>query len=643
MPGESRLRLRFITMAWGEAYIKELFEITLAAALAPGNLPAVAPQFDCDMVILTEEGWFDRLRQHPAFLGILKYCRVELRPIDEFITRPDAYGMALTYALFRGFEDLGDEMVNVHLVFLNSDFVLADGSLRTVAAKILKGERLILAPSYCVVAEDVAPRLIARRDQEAWSLVVPPRELAALTIAHRHNTIRGKTINQRVFSMEWIDQFYLLVDRDTMIGRQFPIAVISMRPERVLTDMGTFWDYGIVSEACPTAPRCVIGDSDEFLMTELRGRETARLQIRLGWPSAKQIAAKLYRFITADPVELAGHTLVLHAGELPPTLAEAKAELGRFVEAIRAFLVAPLDHKDHYIWRYHYPTFQKLRADYLASRGSPLPGFDPPAERPPIPSPEEMDSAFEAAAAGVTADMAPQQISSPATARSTPSLFGDRVAGLAPMLKPHLPDIDPIRRAAAHRARDRVLVVSSNHLARRLFAGVGKTELRVDDVLSAPCGQSKTSAQRGSIGPPGRFDICICELSEADLVRSRKLVDAVRPSVRAGGTIFLFHWNRDMGRFELAQQLINADALVFDFPSRIYSGRTLDRADSIRRWDDGLAALRNSSVRMQLRGVRLLAQAMWSALTTNLRGDAVACDRLPDACTSVTIELEVMA
>jgi len=67
--------------------------------------------------------------------------------------------------------------------------------------------------------------------------------------------------------------------------------------------------------------------------------------------------------------------------------------------------------------------------------------------------------------------------------------------------------IDPIRRAAAHRARDRVLVVSSNHLGRRLFAEVGKTELRVDDVLSAPCGQSKTSARRGSVGPRGRFDI----------------------------------------------------------------------------------------------------------------------------------------
>src|SRR5215216_6099617 len=268
--GDDRLRVRLITMAWGEAYIKELFEITLAAALAPGNLPALAPLFDCEMVILTEEGWFERLREHPAFGRIREYCPVELRPIDEFITRPDAYGTALTYALFRGFEDLGADMVNVHLVFLNSDFVLADGSLRTVAAKILAGERLILAPSYCVVAEEVAPLMLAKRDPDSWTLVVPPRELAALTLAHRHNTIRGKTINQRAFSLEWIDQFYFLVDRGTMIARQFPIAVVSMRPERVLKDMVTFWDYGIISEACPTAPRCVIADSDEFLMTELR-------------------------------------------------------------------------------------------------------------------------------------------------------------------------------------------------------------------------------------------------------------------------------------------------------------------------------------------------------------------------------------
>src|SRR5947209_2277998 len=106
MPGGERPRLRLVTMARGEAYIKELFEITLPAALVAGNLPALLPQLDCEMVFRTGEGWFDRLREHPVFARIRDCCPVALRAFDEFITRPDAYGMALTYALFRGFEDL---------------------------------------------------------------------------------------------------------------------------------------------------------------------------------------------------------------------------------------------------------------------------------------------------------------------------------------------------------------------------------------------------------------------------------------------------------------------------------------------------------------------------------------------------------
>src|SRR6185437_13935298 len=165
--GGGRPRARLITMAWGDRYAEELFNFTLAAALAPGNLPAVVDLLDCDIVILTETSRFDTLRQHAVFRALERLCPVELRPVDEFVTRPDAYGMALTYALFRGFEDLGADMVNVHLLFLNSDFVPADGSLRTVANKILNGERLILAPSYCVIAEVMAPELERRRTTEA--------------------------------------------------------------------------------------------------------------------------------------------------------------------------------------------------------------------------------------------------------------------------------------------------------------------------------------------------------------------------------------------------------------------------------------------------------------------------------------------
>jgi len=126
-------RVRLITMAWGERYIEELFSLTLPAVLAPNNLPALAAYFDCELIILTEEGWFPRLRRQPVLRELGRLCSIELRPVDDLVSQPDAYGMALTYALFRGFEDLGTAMVEVPLIFFNADFILADGSLKTVA------------------------------------------------------------------------------------------------------------------------------------------------------------------------------------------------------------------------------------------------------------------------------------------------------------------------------------------------------------------------------------------------------------------------------------------------------------------------------------------------------------------------------
>jgi len=69
-------------------------------------------------------------------------------------------------------------MVDVPLIFFNADFILANGSLKTVAEKLLAGERLILAPSYCVAAESVMPWLASRIDDESASVAVPPREMA---------------------------------------------------------------------------------------------------------------------------------------------------------------------------------------------------------------------------------------------------------------------------------------------------------------------------------------------------------------------------------------------------------------------------------------------------------------------------------
>ena len=554
-----RPRARLITVAWGDRYVAELFDFTLAAVLAPGNLPALVGLLDCEVVILTEEARFDAARRHPVFRAFERMCPVELRAVDEFITRPDAYGMALTYSLFRGFEDLGQDMVNVHLIFLNSDFILADGSLTTVAAKIIAGERLILAPSYCVVGEVVGPELARQRDADTWVLAVRARELAALGIRNRHNTIRGKTVNQRLFSMEWIDQFYWLVDQQTILGRQMPIAVVSMRPERVLTEMVTFWDYGIISEACPNTPRFIIADSDDFLMIELRSADTARDQIRLGWPSPKEIARRLYRFTTTDPIELGRHTLILHSDQIPPNSADAEAKLDAFVATVLSDLNQPIDYRNHYIWKYHYPTFQNLRVAYLASKGTPIAG-EALSEYPPHPSAETLNASFDAQAAGVADDpsagaagwQSPKSLNS-----STFQWWQD----------PHRRGLPYELRALARGTGENVLVVTSENLPTRLFDSVTGLLTNVAALIAAAELSAKPLPAGGFIG------LCLCELDVTDLARLGTLVEAVAPHMLPDGKILVWHPNVAKGPLSLPAYIFGPGGIALELPCRaVFSG-----------------------------------------------------------------------
>src|SRR5499426_1066996 len=155
---------RIITYAWGEKYIDELLSMTLPALLAPGNLPYVASVLACEVVILSEEGAFAKILAAPAVRRIRDICPVRLVALDDLIPAPDKYGMALTYVLHRGFHDLGPAATDTWLLFLNADFILADGSLRTLVRHLADGHRFVLSPSYCVNAEAVVPQLVKRID-----------------------------------------------------------------------------------------------------------------------------------------------------------------------------------------------------------------------------------------------------------------------------------------------------------------------------------------------------------------------------------------------------------------------------------------------------------------------------------------------
>ncbi len=357
-------QVRLITFAWGDGYVDELLEYALPAVLAPGNLPALAEAFDCELVFLTEARQFERVERHRVWQRLKQYCKPRLVAIDDLLSAP-LYGLSLTYATYRGFADLGERVTETALVFFTSDWLLADGSYRSLIPLIREGKQLVVSPSYCVVSERALPKIRARLEEGDGVLAVPHREMADWAIRHRHNTIRGKTLNRPLFHMDVMDQFYWRVDDRTLLGRQMPIAIVCMMPDRFIETPETFWDYGTVSELCASAEPCVLGDSDDFLMIELRGEETYAEGLRIGWRPLQEVGRHLASFVTKDHLDYGRHTLCLHSGDVPPHTAAESAKLEASVAQAYAQIPAPVDHKSHPFWWPQRALFDIVRREFL--------------------------------------------------------------------------------------------------------------------------------------------------------------------------------------------------------------------------------------------------------------------------------------
>jgi hypothetical protein len=377
-----KLPTRVITYAWGDAYVEDLLSLTIPALLAPGNLPYLASQVSCEVVMLTEERLFARVSQNPVIQRLRTICPFKLIGLDDLITAPDKkYGMALTYALHRGFADLGTAMTDHWLIFLNADFVLAEGSLRNLLDHLMRGERLVASPSYCVVAKEVKQELLRRVDPKTSTLSMQPREMAKLALAHRHNTIRSKTVNQSAFHIRYMEQFYWLLDDSTLLGHQMPVAIVGLRPECYVAEPNSYWDHGLMKEFCPTAEPDVIGDSDEFLMIELREQDVAHDDILPGWPQPVELAERMISWVTPYQRSFARYPLTLHAADAPANIDEGRRMLTAFVNEIMSHVPPNLpSHVGHPQWVHHWTGFSAARYQFLSSRlGSLTETTEPPS------------------------------------------------------------------------------------------------------------------------------------------------------------------------------------------------------------------------------------------------------------------------
>ena len=262
-----RLKTKFLTVIWGARYIKEFAGVSLPSYLAPGNLPYVAQETDLEVLVMTAKSSLQNFDKEPILEQLKSICPVRFIFIDDLITT-GVYGVTLTLAYARAIADSGPDQAKTHFIFMNSDFVLADGSLRTLVHKLKEGHRCVMAPSFRACSETTIPALIDAVDQANGALTMAPRDMVKLAFANLHPTVTGKTVTQGFITCSTHNQIYWQVDENTMLARYHLIFMLAIKPEVPIGPVSSYCDYGFVPELIPSRHFTVLADSDEFFMLE---------------------------------------------------------------------------------------------------------------------------------------------------------------------------------------------------------------------------------------------------------------------------------------------------------------------------------------------------------------------------------------
>ncbi len=342
-------RVRVLTCLWGDSYIDHWLGLSLPSLLAPGNLPALAEKTEIEVLVLTRQADIENIRKDPIFSDLVATCPTRFIPIDDLIAGI-AYGVTLTLAYARGVRDSGDRQTETFFVFMNSDFILSDGSLEKLGEKILEGRACVVAPSLRATSEMVLPRLYEALDPSGRRLTVGSRQLVRMALENLHPTTIGKIMDQDVTHCVSFNQLYWRVDDTTLLGRSHLIFMLCLKPERPLGPINSYCDYGFIPEMTPSSPMFALADSDDFFMLETGDRQQERSLLRIGSASIRKIARHLQDWTTEEHRRAAQIDCVFHSGELPANLEQKKKEATAFITRLHSLMRQAVSHVNHHYW-----------------------------------------------------------------------------------------------------------------------------------------------------------------------------------------------------------------------------------------------------------------------------------------------------
>ncbi len=314
--------IRVLLPVWGEEFVGQFLDHSLPTLLAPGNIPALARVLPTCFVFLTRARDEEVIRAHPACRHLSQVCEVAFSPIDGLIA-PGNHSTTITLAFAREVRAAGPAMLDTCFFFLVADYIMADGSLAAVMARMQEGASAVQVGNFQVDEATAEEWLHERLAGAGTSLALTPREVMRWALGCMHPLTAANIVNFPLCHNVAANRLLWRVDADTLIGRFYLLHMICIRPEVSDFVIGASCDYSFVPEMCPSGNVVTIADSDDYLVVEAQPTGHEAQFLRLGPDSVDGLARSLSEWTTAGHRANARQTIVFHAGELPATLPAA--------------------------------------------------------------------------------------------------------------------------------------------------------------------------------------------------------------------------------------------------------------------------------------------------------------------------------
>jgi hypothetical protein len=512
-------KIRCLVPIWGYRYIRTFLEVGLPSWLADGNLPAISRMVPTEFVLLTSREDESYLRAHPAFKRLSAICEITVHLIDHLITGNN-YSTTITLAYLEAVRATGDEMLDTCFLFLVSDYIVADGSFRTVVERVQAGRSGVLVGNFQVVEEEALPWLTDILQQNPDVLAVEPRELMKWALSHLHPATVANTVNYPLVHNEHTNRLFWRVDNQTLIGRFYLMHMIAIRPELSDFVIGSSCDYSFIPEMCPSNNVEIVTDSDDYLVIELQPRDHESRFLKPGPQKIGKLARTLSEWTNARHRENSATTVVFHADKIPASIDDAVVEADRFLAQVNSRLKkTPKPLRKHPYWIGAVAAFNEASGASLTS--------DEWRRALGLPNPE-LDNAW---------------FSRWITENIRFAFFG-KPPHVRPW-HPRFPDYSLVLNALTdlglNEHSNLLMIADAPTIFTATFSDGGNRVVRLRS--------SHMLKQPNDVYQPlhGRFDVCLMEIGELEFPRADEILDRIAPMMRNGGTVLVSLTNRRHG------------------------------------------------------------------------------------------------